>query len=85
MTALPIDLDAFNATPLTRQPFPFLMVPRFVKPEAMAAINADYPLVTHPGSFPLPTLNYGPAFAAFIMRLACDAPSMMRSKLARIN
>ncbi len=66
MTALPIDLDAFNAAPLTRQPFAFLMVPRFVKPEAMAAINADYPLVAHPGSFPLPTLKYGPAFAAFI-------------------
>ena len=66
MTALPIDLDAFNAVPLTRQPFPFLMVPRFVKPEAMTAINADYPLVAHPGSFPLPTLEYGPAFAAFI-------------------
>ena len=24
------------------------------------------PLVSHPGSFPLPTLKYGPAFAAFI-------------------
>ena len=66
MTALPIDLNAFDAAPLTRQPFPFLMVPRFVRPEAMAAINADYPLVAHPGSFPLPTLKYGPAFAAFI-------------------
>jgi hypothetical protein len=39
------------------------MVPGFVKRAAMPAINADYPLVTHPGSFPLPTLKYGPAFA----------------------
>ena len=66
MSALPIDLDAFNATPLTAEPFPFLMVPQFVKRDAMAAINADYPLVTHPGSFPLPTLEYGPAFGAFM-------------------
>jgi SM-20-related protein len=66
MTALPIDLEAFNAAPLTREPFPFLMVPRFVRPEAMAAINADYPPVSHPGSFPLPTLKYGPAFEDFI-------------------
>jgi SM-20-related protein len=66
MTALPIDLDAFDAAPLAREPFPFAMVPRFVKPEAMGPINADYPLVDHPGSFPLPTLQYGPAFAAFI-------------------
>lgn len=74
---LPIDLDAFNATPLTREPFPFLMVPRFVKPEAMAAINADYPLVSHPGSFPLPTLSYGPAFAAFIA--AIEGPDFTRA------
>jgi SM-20-related protein len=69
MTALPVDLDAFNATPLTREPFPFLIVPRFVRSEAMAAINADYPLVSHPGSFPLPTLKYGPAFRNFIAAL----------------
>ena len=54
MTALPIDLDAFDAAPLAREPFAYAMVPHFVKPEAMAPINADYPLVTHPGSFPLP-------------------------------
>lgn len=66
MSALPIDLDAFNAAPVAREPFAYAMVPGFVKREAMTAINADYPLVTHPGSFPLPTLKYGPAFAAFI-------------------
>jgi len=77
MMALPIDLDAFNATPLTRQPFAFLMVPRFVKPEAMAGINADYPLISHPGSFPLPTLTYGPAFARFIA--AIEGPEFTRA------
>ena len=66
MTALPIDLDAFNAAPLAREPFTWAMVPRFVKPQALAAINADYPQVEHAGSFPLPTLEYGPAFGALI-------------------
>ena len=66
MSSLPIDLDAFDAATVTREPFAFAMVPRFVKPEAMAAINADFPLVSHPGSFPLPTLEYGPAFARFM-------------------
>jgi len=74
---LPIDLDAFAATPLTREPFPFLMVPHFVRPGAMAAINADYPLVEHPGSFPLPILQYGPAFAAFIA--AIQGPAFTRA------
>jgi SM-20-related protein len=64
--SLPIDIDAFAATPLTPEPFPFMMVPRFVRPEAMAAINADYPRVTHPGSFSLPTLKFGPAFRNFM-------------------
>ncbi len=66
MSALPIDLEAFDAATVARAPFPFALVPHFVKPEAMATINADFPLVTHPGSFPLPTLKYGPAFAALI-------------------
>jgi hypothetical protein len=63
MTTLPIDLEAFAAAPVAREPFPFAMVPRFIRQDAMAAINADYPLVDLPGSFPLPTLKYGPAFA----------------------
>jgi SM-20-related protein len=77
MTALPIDLDAFNAAPLTREPFPYLMVPRFVRPEAMPAINNDYPLISHPGSFPLPTLQYGPSFAAFMA--AIQGPEFTRA------
>jgi SM-20-related protein len=77
MTALPIDLDAFNAAPLTREPFPYLMVPRFVRPEAMPAINNDYPLISHPGSFPLPTLQYGPSFATFMA--AIQGPEFTRA------
>ena len=77
MSALPIDLDAFDAAPAMREPFPFALVPHFVKREAMAGINADYPRVTHPGSFPLPTLKYGPAFAALIR--AIQGPDFTRA------
>jgi hypothetical protein len=77
MTELPIDIAAFNATPLTREPFAYLMVPRFVRREAMTAINADYPAVEHPGSFPLPTLTYGPAFRAFME--AIQGPEFTRA------
>ena len=77
MSALPIDLDAFEAALATREPFPFALVPHFVKPEAMAAINADYPRVVHPGSFPLPALKYGPAFAALIK--AIQGPEFTRA------
>jgi SM-20-related protein len=63
---LPIDVEALRNAPVARAPFPYLMVPNFVRPSAVAAINADFPQVTHPGSFPLPTLSYGPAFQNFM-------------------
>ena len=64
-----LDLATFRATKLCRDPFDFLVVPGFVKDEARAAINADFPRVDLPGSFPLSGLPYGPAFAALIDEL----------------
>jgi len=63
---LPIDVDAVRKATLVREPFPWLMVPGFVKREAIPAIERDFPAVAHPGSFPLPTLHYGPAFQSFM-------------------
>ena len=61
-----LDLENFRTTPLTREPFEFLIVPEFVKPEAREAIDKDYPEVNRPGSFPLREVSYGPAFASLI-------------------
>jgi SM-20-related protein len=57
-----IDIAALRAAPVTMEPYPYLIVPGFVRAEAMAGIEADYPKVDLPGSFPLPTLEYGPRF-----------------------
>ena len=65
-TPVSIDLDAFRDAPLTREPFPFVIVPRFVRSSAHDSIGADFPRVEHPGSFPLSTLEYGPAFSRFM-------------------
>lgn len=62
----PIDVDAFRNTPLTREPFPYAIVPGFVRSETMEAIQRDFPDVPLPGSFPLPTVTYGQAFADFM-------------------
>jgi len=59
-------MHALRETPVQHEPFPFFIVPSFVKAEALEAIGADFPQISHPGSFPLPTLKYGPAFKAFI-------------------
>jgi SM-20-related protein len=64
-----LDLAAFSAAPLNREPFEFLVLPGFLKPEARAAINADFPPVDRPGSFPLSEVKYGPAFAALVEEL----------------
>jgi SM-20-related protein len=60
------DLDAFRATPLSREPYEYLVIPRFVKADALEKINSDYPKIEHAGSFPLDHLEFGPAFQAMI-------------------
>ena len=64
-----LDLEAFRAAPLTREPFDYLILPGFIQPARLAAINADYPRIDRPGSFPLGEVRYGPAFAGLIDEL----------------
>ena len=59
-----LDFDAFRRTPLVREPFEYLIVPKFLKPENIPAISADYPQIEQGGSFPLGHLQYGSAFDA---------------------
>ncbi len=61
-----IDIEAFRNAPLMRSPFPYAMVPGFVKANAVPGIEADFPKVELPGSFPLPTLRFGQRFRAFM-------------------
>lgn len=72
-----LDLAAFRATPLERGPFDYLIVPGFIQPAARATIQTDFPRIDKPGSFPLPTLTYGPAFAGLIREL--ESPEMRRA------
>lgn len=67
-----VDLAKFRATALCREPFDFLVVPGFLQAGAIAAINADFPRVDRPGSFPLESRRYGPAFATMIDELKGD-------------
>jgi SM-20-related protein len=67
-----LELDAFRAQPLSREPFAHLVVPAFVKPHALTGICADYPKVSGRGSFPVRQLAYGPAFETFLAELESD-------------
>lgn len=67
------DLDALGSAPLVPEPYATLTVPGFVRPRALAAINAAYPAITGPTAFGLEDLAYGDAFAAFVEALRSDA------------
>jgi hypothetical protein len=67
---LPVDVAAFRTAALCRDPFPYVIVPAFIKPEALEAIGSDYPAIEQGGSFPLESLQYGPAFDALIKALS---------------
>jgi SM-20-related protein len=60
-----LDLDALDATPLSRDPFDHVVVPRFIRPEWLDAVNQDFPPIEDPGTYPVEGLSMGPAFEAF--------------------
>lgn len=68
-----LDLAAFRETPLERAPFQYLVVPAFIKREALPRINADYPKISERGSFPVSQVSYGPAFQGLLDQLESDA------------
>ena len=67
-----LKLEAFCATPLVKEPFEHLIVPGFIGPAALAAINADYPKISSSGSFPVDQVSFGPAFQKLLDELESD-------------
>jgi SM-20-related protein len=76
-----LDLAAFAATPLVRDPFPYLIIPGFLGRAALDAIAADFPRIDRPGSFPVSELSFGPRFAALLGEL--EGPSMRAACAAK--
>lgn len=67
-----LNLEQFRRTPLTGEPFDHLIVPRFIRPEVLDSVQADYPWIEQGGSFPLSTLTYGAAFDQLTRELLGD-------------
>jgi SM-20-related protein len=72
-----LDLDRLAAAPLVREPFDFVVVEGFLRREEAAAIAADFPAVSRPGSFPLDLFAPGPAFARLVAEL--EGPALRRA------
>lgn len=64
-----LDLAKFDATILQREPCDYIIVPEFVRPAALDAINAEYPQIDKPGNFPLEELSFGKKFQDLIDEL----------------
>ncbi|MBM3537027.1 MAG: 2OG-Fe(II) oxygenase [Alphaproteobacteria bacterium] len=67
-----LDLDAFRITPLKRQPYDYVVVPGFVKPQAFSEIVAAYPAIDKPGSLPPSTLDCSTRFQRFLAELEAE-------------
>jgi hypothetical protein len=67
-----LDLETFRATPLRLSPYEHLVIPGFVKPDALREINADYPKIEHSGSFPLDSVKFGAGFQKLVDALESE-------------
>jgi SM-20-related protein len=61
-----LDLEKFKATPLSRDPFDFIIVPGFLREEKREALNVDFPDISKPGSYPVSEVQYGANFQALL-------------------
>jgi len=68
-----LDLDAFDRTALSVEPYPHVIVPGFVRSDALERLNADFPAIGEPGSFPPESLDLAPVFRDFVTALEGDA------------
>ncbi len=64
-----LNLPALEEARVHAKPFPFVVVPNFVKAERLEEIDRDYPVIAKPGSFPLEALRSGPGFANLVHEL----------------
>ena len=67
-----LDYDALARTPLQRDPYDWIIVENFIKPEQFKDVSKDYPKVPGPGSHPPAALSIDGHFAALMDELLSD-------------
>ncbi len=63
------DFNALSAAPVSAEPFPHILLERFITPAALPAVVADLPSMKARGSFPIGALKLGPTAKAAIAAL----------------
>ncbi len=64
-----LDLSALDAARLEHDPFDFLVVPDFIRPEVLEGLVRDYPQITLPRNFALDEVRYGSTFQGLVDEL----------------
>jgi hypothetical protein len=68
-----IDLDALHEAPLQEDPFPYVVVSDFLRPEFANDVCRDFPEIGSRGSYPLQELKYGEVFQRLVEELQSPA------------
>ena len=72
-----LDVERFAATPLSRDPFDYLIVPGFIPAEAVGAVGDAFPVIDKGGSFPPGVFKIEPVFAQLLEEL--QGPELTRA------
>ena len=75
-----IDLEALRQTALSESPFPFVVIPNFLRKNVLLDLSSDFPRINVAGSVPLRGLAYGTIFAQLIREL--EGP-MLRAAISQ--
>ena len=67
-----IDLEAFRAAPLTRDPFNFTIVRQAIRTADAADIRTDFPAIADSGLLPVEATRPGPRFSQLIEELQSE-------------
>lgn len=68
-----IDLAMLERAAPAAEPFPHIVVERFIRPAALETINADFPAVSQPRNHDVTRLDYGLTFGSLLAELADPA------------
>ncbi len=70
MPATLLDLDQLAAAKAEAEPFPFLIVSKFLRPEVIPSVITDCPAVSEPRNHAIATHPHGPVFDQLLEELA---------------
>lgn len=74
-----LKLNVLRQTPVSPQPYPYLVVPQIIEEDYLPGLVADFPDIRHPGSIPVAEADGGPLFHSLINELEGDT---MRQAIA---